>query len=112
MSIKLASLIVYTVGVKCRGLPPATPTDGVQSENAPHYEPEHIFSLSENKAKRMIKDDMLSVIKHCQNHLVRVYPKGLRVNSTNYEPHEFWAAGAQVVALNWQTTGASSKYIC
>ncbi|KAF7439746.1 Phospholipase C [Pleurotus ostreatus] len=104
MSIKLASLIVYTVGVKCRGLPPATPTDGVQSENAPHYEPEHIFSLSENKAKRMIKDDMLSVIKHCQNHLVRVYPKGLRVNSTNYEPHEFWAAGAQVVALNWQTT--------
>ncbi|KAL0945843.1 hypothetical protein HGRIS_012126 [Hohenbuehelia grisea] len=95
MSLSLASLLVYTVGVKCRGL--STGPDG------PQYEPEHIFSLSENTASKMIKENMLALIQHCENHLVRVYPKGLRVNSSNYEPHAYWAAGAQVVAINWQT---------
>lgn len=33
---------------------------------------------------------------------MRIFPKGLRINSSNYNPSLFWANGVQVVALNWQ----------
>ena len=33
----------------------------------------------------------------------RIYPKGTRVDSSNYNPAPAWAAGAQLVALNYQT---------
>ncbi|KAK0236203.1 1-phosphatidylinositol-4,5-bisphosphate phosphodiesterase 1, partial [Armillaria nabsnona] len=89
MSLKLVSLLVYTVGVKCRGLS-ATET----------YAPEHIFSLSESRANRT---DPRALVRHTQGHIVRIYPKGTRVNSTNYEPVKYWAVGAQLVAINWQT---------
>lgn len=94
MSFKLASLLVYTVGVKCHGIDPTI-----------QYAPEHIFSLSENTANKLVKASMTDLVKHNQTHMVRIYPKGTRVNSTNYEPHRYWAAGAQVVAINWQTFG-------
>jgi phosphatidylinositol phospholipase C delta len=101
MSLKLAALIVYTVGVKCHGL---------RVESGVKYAPEHIFSLSENTAFKILKGDgptggMRDLIKHNQEHLVRIYPAGLRVDSTNYTPHRMWAAGAQLVAINWQTFG-------
>ncbi|PPQ81377.1 hypothetical protein CVT25_015898 [Psilocybe cyanescens] len=92
MSFRLASLLVYTVGVKCHGIAPSI-----------EYAPEHIFSLSENAANRLMKASMQDLVKHNHTHLVRIYPKGTRVNSTNYEPHRYWAAGCQVVAINWQT---------
>uniref|UniRef100_A0A915KNR9 1-phosphatidylinositol 4,5-bisphosphate phosphodiesterase n=1 Tax=Romanomermis culicivorax TaxID=13658 RepID=A0A915KNR9_ROMCU len=33
----------------------------------------------------------------------RIYPAGVRFNSSNYMPHLFWSAGCQMVALNFQT---------
>jgi phosphatidylinositol phospholipase C delta len=101
MSLKLAALIVYTVGVQCHGL---------KADSGVKYAPEHIFSLSENTAVKILKGDgptgaMEDLIKHNQDLLVRIYPAGLRVGSTNYTPHRMWAAGAQLVAINWQTFG-------
>lgn len=93
MSFRLASLLVYTIGVKWHGIG----DDGVD------YAPEHIFSLSENSANRLLKASMSDLIEHSRTHLVRIYPKGTRVSSTNFEPHRYWAAGCQVVAINWQT---------
>lgn len=95
MSLELLALLVYTVGVKCRGI-----------NKKEEYAPEHMFSLSENMANKMLKTGMFDLIKHARTHLVRIYPKGLRLSSTNYEPHRFWSAGAQLVALNWQTFGS------
>jgi len=93
MSTSLLSLLVYTVGVKCRGI-----------NKKEHYAPEHMFSLSENTANKMFKrDGMLDLIKHNRTHLVRIYPKGTRVSSTNFVPQQSWGAGIQLVALNWQT---------
>ncbi|OCH90182.1 PLC-like phosphodiesterase [Obba rivulosa] len=92
MSLALVALLVYTVGVKCRGL-----------NKKEVYAPEHVFSLSETTANRILKQGMLDLVKHNRTHLVRIYPKGMRIGSTNYEPHRYWAAGAQLVALNWQT---------
>ncbi|KAJ7180437.1 1-phosphatidylinositol-4,5-bisphosphate phosphodiesterase 1 [Mycena filopes] len=94
MSMALASLLVYTVGVKCRGIDP--------SED---YAVEQIFSLSENSANKYIKGGVgiENLIRHTQTHVVRIYPKGTRIDSTNYEPLQYWAAGCQLVALNIQT---------
>jgi len=33
----------------------------------------------------------------------RIYPSGARINSSNYFPLVSWSAGAQLVALNFQT---------
>jgi phosphatidylinositol phospholipase C delta len=95
MSFKLTSLLVYTVGVKCNGIAPDI-----------EYAPEHIFSLSENSVNRLMRACVRDLVTHTHTHLVRIYPKGTRVNSTNYEPHRYWAAGCQVTAINWQTFGA------
>ncbi|KAI0309355.1 PLC-like phosphodiesterase [Amylostereum chailletii] len=94
MSLDLVCLLVYTVGVKCRGL-----------NKKEHYAPEHVFSLSETTANKMYKQDgtMADLIKHTRTHVVRIYPRGTRLSSTNYEPHRYWSAGAQLVAINWQT---------
>ncbi|KAJ7766326.1 1-phosphatidylinositol-4,5-bisphosphate phosphodiesterase 1 [Mycena maculata] len=93
MSFALLALLVYTVGVKYRG---------INKKEA--YAPQHMFSLSENTATKIIKSGaVLDVIKHTRTHLVRIYPKGTRLKSSNYEPHGYWSAGAQLVALNWQT---------
>ncbi|KAJ7257872.1 PLC-like phosphodiesterase [Mycena haematopus] len=92
MSMALASLLVYTVGVKCRGIDPSQ-----------EYGVEQVFSLSENRANKYMKAGMEDLIRHTQTHVVRIYPKGTRVNSTNYEPLQYWAAGCQLVALNIQT---------
>lgn len=35
----------------------------------------------------------------------RIYPKGTRVDSSNYSPQPFWNVGCQMVALNYQTMG-------
>ena len=98
----LVSLLVYTVGVKCRGI-----------NKKEQYAPEHMFSLSENTANKMLKQNvtMMDLIKHNRTHLVRIYPKGSRIGSTNYEPHRYWSAGAQLVAINWQTFGMCSNQL-
>ncbi|KAJ1556905.1 hypothetical protein HK405_001447, partial [Cladochytrium tenue] len=41
--------------------------------------------------------------EHCRTHLNRVYPSARRLNSSNLDPLPFWAAGCQMVALNFQT---------
>ena len=41
----------------------------------------------------------------------RIYPKGTRVDSSNYDPTEAWGAGAQMVALNYQTVTSMPMWI-
>ena len=38
---------------------------------------------------------------HHQSQIGRVYPGGMRVTSSNYDPFPFWEAGMQMVALNF-----------
>jgi len=109
MAPELLPLLVYTSGVTYRGLGPDR-----------GYAPSQVFSLSENRAKSLIhnpkqadvKDsakssaqDSVLLVAHTHGHLVRVYPKGSRIDSSNYEPNVFWAMGCQLVAQNWQTVG-------
>ena len=34
---------------------------------------------------------------------LRLYPKGSRIKSSNYDPVSVWTCGVQMVALNYQT---------
>ena len=39
-----------------------------------------------------------------QQNLLRIYPKGTRVTSSNYNPLVAWSHGAQMVAFNMQVS--------
>lgn len=65
----------------------------------------HIFSFAERTAMKFSKDPdkKVALEKHNTRYLMRVYPSGYRVNSSNFDPNTFWRRGVQMVALNWQT---------
>ncbi|KAG8522670.1 1-phosphatidylinositol 4,5-bisphosphate phosphodiesterase beta-3, partial [Galemys pyrenaicus] len=42
-------------------------------------------------------------LRYNKQQLSRIYPKGTRVDSSNYMPQLFWNVGCQLVALNFQT---------
>ncbi|PHH73628.1 hypothetical protein CDD80_3672 [Ophiocordyceps camponoti-rufipedis] len=64
--------------------------------------PTHIFSLSESKFLEHGDKNPVELFQHNRDYLMRVYPSGLRIASSNLYPPVFWGLGAQVVALNWQ----------
>lgn len=68
----------------------------------------HIFSLNENRAIELCHsgEDKVLFEDHNLNYMCRVYPKNLRVQSSNFDPNTFWRRGVQMVALNWQTYDA------
>lgn len=60
-------------------------------------------SLSESQLARMVKQEGADAMRsYASSHLVRVYPAGFRVDSSNYNPQDAWEAGCQIVALNGQ----------
>ena len=63
-----------------------------------------ISSLSEEKVRSMYKSKPRELIDFCKKYFVRVFPLGTRVDSSNYDPVKAWAAGGQMVALNYQTS--------
>eukprot|EP00124_Ichthyophonus_hoferi_P001126 Ihof_evm8s52 gene=Ihof_evmTU8s52 len=67
----------------------------------------HLCSLVEKEAFQIIKKNSKDLVSLTTRQLVRIYPAGYRVESTNYNPHPIWCAGAQLVALNFQTPGRS-----
>ena len=62
-------------------------------------------SFSEKKAKEFLKTSKEEFISFNKMAISRTYPSGVRVNSSNYDPHIFWSCGCQLVALNYQTFG-------
>lgn len=69
--------------------------------------PTHVFALSETKLISLQEQNKDALWNHNINFLMRAYPKGTRVRSTNLDPAPFWRQGIQMVALNWQQTNAA-----
>lgn len=69
--------------------------------------PTHVFALSEKKIIQSIEKHASRLFDHNKIYLMRVYPKGLRVTSSNLDPAPFWRHGVQMVALNWQNINAA-----
>lgn len=87
----LSALGVYTRAVSFKSLtqPEATM-------------PSHIFSLSEKGVKEVHEKQGQDLFEHNRRYLMRAYPSGFRIGSSNLDPASFWRKGIQIVALNWQ----------
>uniref|UniRef100_A0A8C3AEG7 Phosphoinositide phospholipase C n=1 Tax=Cyclopterus lumpus TaxID=8103 RepID=A0A8C3AEG7_CYCLU len=95
LSRDLSDLVVYCKSVHFHGFEHAR-------AHAQCYE---MSSFSESKAKRLAKDAGTDFVQYNARHLSRIYPGGLRTDSSNYNPQEMWNVGNQIVALNFQTAG-------
>ncbi|XP_069926299.1 1-phosphatidylinositol 4,5-bisphosphate phosphodiesterase delta-4 isoform X4 [Oryctolagus cuniculus] len=91
----LSALVVYLQSVSFHSFTHS-------KENYHFYE---MSSFSESKARNLIKDAGNEFVQHNAWQLSRVYPSGLRTDSSNYNPQELWNAGCQMVAMNMQTAG-------
>lgn len=67
-------------------------------------------SFPETKAERLIcQQENAFFLKYHTVQLSRIYPKGQRIDSSNYNPVPFWNSGSQMVALNYQTPDKSMQ---
>ncbi|GFP87795.1 phosphoinositide phospholipase c 2 [Phtheirospermum japonicum] len=65
------------------------------------------LSLSEQQFEKAIAQYGEDIVRFTQQNLLRVYPKAIRLDSSNYNPLSAWMHGAQMVALNMQGYGKS-----
>lgn len=70
--------------------------------------PCHVFSLSEKKFMDVHETVGPTLFSHNRNYLMRAFPSGTRVSSSNLDPAVFWRSGVQIVALNWQKYDAGT----
>ncbi|XP_052039192.1 1-phosphatidylinositol 4,5-bisphosphate phosphodiesterase beta-2 isoform X2 [Apodemus sylvaticus] len=62
-----------------------------------------VSSFTELKASELLSKASVQFVDYNKRQMSRVYPKGTRMDSSNYMPQMFWNAGCQMVALNFQT---------
>lgn len=70
-----------------------------------------IRSFVETKADSVVRQKPIDLLKYNLKGLTRVYPKGQRVDSSNYDPFRLWLCGSQMVALNFQTAGKGALFV-
>ncbi|XP_043359181.1 1-phosphatidylinositol 4,5-bisphosphate phosphodiesterase delta-3 isoform X2 [Dermochelys coriacea] len=95
ISQELSDLVVY-----CQAVPFQSLEHALRSPQACQ-----MSSFSERKARKLIKESGNGLVRYNTRQLSRIYPLGLKMNSSNYNPQEMWNAGCQLVALNFQTPG-------
>uniref|UniRef100_A0A8C8S7K8 1-phosphatidylinositol 4,5-bisphosphate phosphodiesterase n=1 Tax=Pelusios castaneus TaxID=367368 RepID=A0A8C8S7K8_9SAUR len=66
-------------------------------------------SFVETKGLEQLTKSPVEFVEYNKMQLSRIYPKGTRVDSSNYMPQVFWNAGCQLVALNFQTVDLSMQ---
>ncbi|QCE00895.1 phosphoinositide phospholipase C 2-like [Vigna unguiculata] len=69
------------------------------------------LSLSEQELEDIAKNHGTDIIRFTQRNLLRIYPKGTRLDSSNYDPMIGWMHGAQMVAFNMQGGGHYLRYM-
>jgi phosphatidylinositol phospholipase C beta len=81
--------------------------ESVPFESFAHSKSTHsctqMSSFSEKKAFGLAETQGKDWFHHNIKHLSRIYPNGLRFDSSNYDPMPLWSSGCQLVALNYQT---------
>ncbi|XP_044981900.1 phosphoinositide phospholipase C 2-like isoform X2 [Hordeum vulgare subsp. vulgare] len=83
------------------GKPKGSLVDALKSD------PEKVrrLSLSEQELAKVASRHGPKIVSFTQRNLLRIYPKGTRFNSSNYNPFLGWVHGAQMVAFNMQGYG-------
>ncbi|NP_001130371.1 uncharacterized LOC100191466 [Zea mays] len=63
------------------------------------------LSLSEQELAKVAAHHGPNIVSFTHRNMLRIYPKGTRFNSSNYNPFLGWVHGAQMVAFNMQGYG-------
>lgn len=92
-AVEMSELVVYLQPVRFKSFEEAERRDRT-------YE---VSSFAETQATSLLKERPIDFVTFNKRQFTRVYPKGTRVDSSNYIPQVFWNAGCQMVALNFQT---------
>ncbi|PKS09406.1 hypothetical protein jhhlp_004021 [Lomentospora prolificans] len=87
----LSNLSIYTFSQSFKGF-----------DNRTTKKPGHIFSISESRIHELVANNPFEIFQHNKNFLMRAFPDGTRVNSSNPDPSPFWRQGVQMVAMNRQ----------
>ncbi|XP_053365584.1 1-phosphatidylinositol 4,5-bisphosphate phosphodiesterase beta-4 isoform X5 [Clarias gariepinus] len=89
----LSNIVNYAQAVKFLGFEEA-------EEKNIHY---NMSSFNESVGLGYLRTNAIEFVNYNKRQMSRIYPKGGRVDSSNYMPQIFWNAGCQMVALNFQT---------
>ncbi|XP_061465280.1 1-phosphatidylinositol 4,5-bisphosphate phosphodiesterase delta-4 isoform X2 [Rhineura floridana] len=95
LSKELSDCIIY-----CKSVP----FDSFQHSRS-HYKSYEMSSFAESKTRKLIREAGNDFVRHNAWQLTRIFPSGLRTDSSNYNPQAMWNVGCQMVALNFQTAG-------
>ncbi|XP_075043763.1 1-phosphatidylinositol 4,5-bisphosphate phosphodiesterase beta-3 [Mixophyes fleayi] len=90
---EMSNLVNYVEPVKFKSF-------DLANKRNKYYE---MSSFVETKALEQLTKSPMEFVEYNKKQLSRIYPKGTRVDSSNYMPQVFWNAGCQMVALNFQT---------
>uniref|UniRef100_A0AAY5EPA1 1-phosphatidylinositol 4,5-bisphosphate phosphodiesterase n=1 Tax=Electrophorus electricus TaxID=8005 RepID=A0AAY5EPA1_ELEEL len=90
---EMSTLVNYIEPVKFKSFEVAT-------QRNKYFE---MSSFVETKGMDALKNSPIEFVEYNKKQLSRIYPKGTRVDSSNYMPQLFWNVGCQMVALNFQT---------
>uniref|UniRef100_A0A3B3C9A1 1-phosphatidylinositol 4,5-bisphosphate phosphodiesterase gamma n=1 Tax=Oryzias melastigma TaxID=30732 RepID=A0A3B3C9A1_ORYME len=94
IAVELSDLVVY-----CRPVP--FNEDKIGTERACYRD---MSSFPETKAEKFAtRSRGKRFLQYNRRQLSRVYPRGQRLDSSNYDPLPMWLCGSQLVALNFQT---------
>jgi len=89
----LSSMVNYAQPVHFNGF------DVAEEKNIHH----NMSSFSESAGLAYLKGQAVEFVNYNKRQMSRIYPKGARVDSSNYMPQIFWNAGCHMVSLNFQT---------
>jgi phosphatidylinositol phospholipase C beta len=89
----LSSFVNYIHPMKFTGFDEA-------EKNDLHFK---MSSFAEPGALGYLKSQAVEFVNYNKRQISRLYPKGARVDSSNFMPQIFWNAGCQLVSLNFQT---------
>uniref|UniRef100_A0A3Q2CYQ9 Phosphoinositide phospholipase C n=1 Tax=Cyprinodon variegatus TaxID=28743 RepID=A0A3Q2CYQ9_CYPVA len=89
----LSAMVNYAQPVKFQGF------DVAEERNIHH----NMSSFNESVGLGYLKTNAIEFVNYNKRQMSRIYPKGGRVDSSNYMPQIFWNAGCQMVSLNFQT---------
>eukprot|EP00117_Sycon_ciliatum_P050371 scpid106795/ scgid2199/ Inactive phospholipase C-like protein 1; Phospholipase C-deleted in lung carcinoma; Phospholipase C-related but catalytically inactive protein len=66
-------------------------------------------SIKENTLNKLLSSSSTceQMAEHTKRQIIRVYPAGHRIDSSNLNPVTGWNCGTQMVALNYQTPGVA-----
>ncbi|NWX84321.1 PLCZ1 phosphodiesterase, partial [Nothoprocta pentlandii] len=86
IAIELSDLVIYTKSQKFESFEQSRESQKCYENN----------SIGETRARKFVKHSAQEFIGHTARFITRIYPKGTRATSSNYNPQEFWNVGCQM----------------